>query len=123
MPQSRLTGLTVLLAEDNLIVALDLEAALHDSGARVAGPAVRVEEALSLVAEDEPHAAILDFNLLDGAAVPVLEWMVERGLPVVICTGAGLPEDLVARFPDLPVFMKPTMPERLVEVLAERLGR
>ena len=117
MPLSRCN---VLIVEDQAIIALDLQAAVEEANAQVIGPAPTVREALDLLDIDEVHAAILDANLPDGDITPVAEELIDRGVPFVINTGVAVPLHL-RRFPDLPVFRKPTPPSRLIRELAGRL--
>ncbi|MGN6549715.1 MAG: response regulator [Pararhizobium sp.] len=118
-----MAGARVLVAEDNLMVALDLVAILEDAGAIVIGPVARVSEALDLAENDNPEAAILDVNLLDGTATPLAERLIARGVPLVFCTGTEAPAEILRRVPDLPVFKKPTDAVRLIRELARLLGR
>ena len=117
MPLSRCN---VLIVEDQAIIALDLQAAVEEANAQVIGPAPTVREALDLLDTDEVHAAILDANLPDGDITPVVEELIDRGVPFVINTGVAVPLDL-RRFPDLAVFRKPTPASRLIRELAGRL--
>ena len=58
-----LDGQKVLVVEDEPIIALMLEGALLDAGARVIGPASTVQQALALLKQHTPAVATLDFNL------------------------------------------------------------
>jgi CheY-like chemotaxis protein len=118
MPLSRCN---VLIVEDQAIIALDLQVAVEEANAQVIGPAPTVREALDLLDTDEVHAAILDANLPDGDITPVAEELIDRGVPFVINTGVAVPLNL-RRFPDLPVFRKPTPASRLIRELAGRLS-
>jgi hypothetical protein len=69
----RLAGAAVLVAEDEAVIALDLDATLRRLGCRVLGPAGSVEGALTLLAADRPAAALLDVALLDGWSAAVAE--------------------------------------------------
>ena len=44
-----LTGSLVLVAEDQIFIALDLALAVEDAGGEVAGPVASVENALALI--------------------------------------------------------------------------
>jgi DNA-binding NarL/FixJ family response regulator len=79
----------VLLAEDELLVAMELEAMLRDLGCEVIGPAATVDEALHLArAEAGPlDAAVLDINLAGQASFPVADLLAGRNVPVVFATG------------------------------------
>ncbi len=112
---------TIFIAEDETFIALALQMAVEDVGGKVLGPAATIVEALALLAETSPDAAILDVNLADGEITPVIERLFAIGAAIVVQTGAGLPPAIAARFPSLTVHMKPCAPERLVEQVIELL--
>ena len=104
----------ILVVEDEPFIALDVALAIEDAGGKVAGPAASVKEALALIDTMPIIAAILDVNLVDGDISPVAERLITAGIPVILQTGIGLPPKLVARFPDLPVNIKPCVAATLV---------
>lgn len=106
----------VLIVEDEPFIALDLAIGVEDAGGVPVGPASTVAEALELIAETPPAAAIVDVDLPDGNIGPVLERL-RPAVPVVVHTGVGLPADLKDRHPEVPVFSKPTRPDDLVGCL------
>lgn len=108
----------MLVAEDEPIIGLDLGFAIEDAGGKVIGPASTVEHALTLLGLHLVAGAILDVNLIDGDISPVVEWLIERRVPLILQSGVGLPAKLAARFPDLTVQIKPIPAVRLVEELA-----
>ena len=108
----------VLVAEDEAVIALDVAMAIRDAGGKVAGPAASVKQALALIDTMSIGGAILDVNLSDGDITPVAQILLAAGIPTILQTGVGLPAELVARFPDLPVQIKPCASETLVAQLA-----
>lgn len=118
---SSLDQLFVLVAEDEPYIALNLAFAVEDAGGRVVGPVASVEEALALLETNPVSAAILDVNLADGDISPVVEILVELGVPIILQTGIGLPPELAARFPGLVVHLKPCHPDKLIEELVAML--
>lgn len=115
---SNLSGARVLIVEDAVLLALELDGGLRDAGAQVIGPAYDLPEALSLL--DQPiDAAVLDANL-DGLSVsPVAEALAARGVPFVFATGygdVGGPGGF-----DAPVIRKPYDVSQVVSALAELL--
>lgn len=82
--------------------------AVEDADGEVVGPAASIKEALALLESRPVVAAILDVNLVDGDISPVVEYLVEHGVPLILQTRVGLPADLAARFPNLVVRIKPT---------------
>lgn len=59
----------ILIVEDELLVALDLEASLEDLGYAPVGIAPDAQSALKL-AELKPQLALVDLNLRDGLSGP-----------------------------------------------------
>jgi len=117
-----LTGITILIVEDEALVACDLAMAVEALEGIVIGPAATVAEALALVADVPPAAAIVDANLLDRDVTPLALALIEREIPFVIHTGTGLPAELKAVHPDLPVVMKPMPSDTVLEKLADILA-
>lgn len=118
-----LNNALVLIAEDEPFIALDLALAIEDAGGTVVGPAASVEEALALIADRTVAAAILDVNLGAQDISPVAEILLSLKIPVILQTGVEAPPDLVARFPDLIVCIKPCVAAQLVAQLVTLLAR
>ncbi len=118
---SRLAGIKILIVEDEPFIAFDLMMAIQDAGAIAVGPAATVAEAIDFLRNDNPAAAIADVHLPDGTIAAFLDALPD-GVCVVVHTGVGLPDDVRARHPDVPVFSKPTDPAILIQRIAEKLG-
>lgn len=58
--------LKVLIVEDQLIQAMDLEAMVEDCGCQVVGCAQDSVEAIEMAHREHPDLALIDLNLLDG---------------------------------------------------------
>ena len=83
-----LKGARVLIVEDAVLLALELETGLAEAGAEIVGPAYELEEAMALL--DRPiDAAVLDANLNGRSVTPVAEALAARGVPFVFATGYG----------------------------------
>jgi DNA-binding response OmpR family regulator len=113
-----LNGSHVLLVEDEPLVAEHIADLLTEAEASVVGPCRTLSEARQLVRlGTKVDAALLDLNLADGSAAPLLEALCARGIPTVIYTGAGMPEPLRKRHPEVAVLTKPVPPARLIAEL------
>ncbi|MDB5451073.1 MAG: sensor histidine kinase/response regulator [Phenylobacterium sp.] len=100
-----LKGARVLIVEDAVLLALELEIGLSEAGAEVIGPAYELEEALALL--DRPiDAAVLDANLNGRSVMPVAEALAARGVPFVFATGYGEAGGAPGGF-NAPVIRKP----------------
>lgn len=101
-----LSGLRVLVVEDETLVSMLLEDCLEDLGCQVAGVASDVGDGVAKASSLEIDAAVLDVNLGGQLSYPVAQALRLRGVPFVFVTGygvAGLPEALR----DVPVIAKP----------------
>ncbi len=100
-----LRGSRVLIVEDAVLLALELETGLSDAGAHVVGPAYELAEAMALLDQDI-DAAVLDANLNGLSVMPVAEALAARGVPFVFATGYGDAGGAPMGF-DAPVIRKP----------------
>ncbi|WP_077960678.1 response regulator [Ensifer adhaerens] len=83
---------TVLLVEDEFLIAMDLELLLQRHGWLVLGPAATVSQALLLLRNSVPAVAILDVTLKDGAVTPVAEALRDKNVPFVLSSAYEKPE-------------------------------
>lgn len=56
----------ILLAEDDALIAMDMEMMLQAGGHEVLGPAASCDTALSLLVDVRPDVAVLDIGLKNG---------------------------------------------------------
>ena len=109
--------LRVLVAEDEMLIAMELSAALGALGWEVVGPAATIDEAIGLI-ESTPDldVAVLDVNLGGQLAYPIAERLRELGVPFVFCTGYEQ-VDPNARYNDCPIVRKPVDIRHLTDEL------
>lgn len=74
---------SVLVVEDEFLIAMNLQAILEESGYRVVGPAASVEQALQLLTLDLPDAAVLDVSLRGEIVTPVAAALRHAEVPFV----------------------------------------
>jgi len=84
-----LDGLSILLVEDQLVIAMDAEIMLASKGAGAIETAASPAEALRKLANFNPDAAVLDVNLGTETSLSVAEELVRRNIPFVFATGYG----------------------------------
>ncbi|WP_245930723.1 HWE histidine kinase domain-containing protein [Methylobacterium radiodurans] len=105
-PATRLDG-TVLVVEDNMIIALEAEEVLTALGATAVDMAASVREALRLIEASRPDRAVLDVNLGSETSVPVARRLAELGVPFAFATGYGESFKVPPDLGDIPVMKKP----------------
>ena len=81
------SGRSVLLVEDEPIVAWLLKDMLVDLGLVVVGPAASVNQALAMIDAESIDMAVLDVNLKGQMSYPIADVLVDRGVPFVFSTG------------------------------------
>lgn len=99
-------GLRILLVEDEMLVAMNMEDMLLELGHELAGLASRLGPALELAREAAFDAAILDVNLAGERSFPIAELLAGRGIPFLFATGYGR-QGVDAAWRDRPVLQKP----------------
>lgn len=115
-----LQGAKVLIVEDAVLLALELETGLSEAGAEVIGPAYELEEAMALL--DRPiDAAVLDANLNGRSVTPVAEALNARHVPFVFATGYGEASGAPGGF-DAPVIRKPYDVTQVAAAVADLLA-
>jgi light-regulated signal transduction histidine kinase (bacteriophytochrome)/CheY-like chemotaxis protein len=103
-----LSGLTVLLVEDQVLIALDAEHSLRRLGANEVRIAPTRERALLEIAERAPDLAVLDVNLGDdGTSAQVAEKLRALNVPFVFATGYGDSAMIPESMKTTPVVRKP----------------
>ena len=110
-----LAGGSVMLVEDEAIVALAVNDSLTDMGFSVIGPFSRVSDACRALQDNQVDAAILDINLDGEMVYSLAEMLTARKIPFVFATGYGA-ESIEARFEHIPVLQKPIEKEMLTRV-------
>ena len=102
----RLRGRTILVVEDETLIALDVVRILREVGCQVVGPVASVSDAMTTLDSATIEAAVLDVNLHAEKSLPVMDRLIGDGVPFVITTGYAR-ETLPARFLDKPYLGKP----------------
>jgi CheY-like chemotaxis protein len=118
-----LAGVKVLVAEDEAIVAFDLEDTLRALGCSVRSVVATGAGLLDLVRRERPDVVLLDLGLADGFAGPLAAALRAEGVPFLLTTGypPELFKDPTLR--EAPVLRKPYDGTELARVLAAVVGR
>ena len=112
--------LSILVAEDEAVIGLDLAERLVEAGYSVLGPFTRCAEVREWIAHNTPDAAILDFKLLNGSCEETVRLLRDRGVPMIaFASGGDIPEELA----DMVVVTKPGRMEQVLAALKRLTGR
>jgi two-component SAPR family response regulator len=107
----KLTNVTVLVAEDEPLVAVDIVNHLTEAGATVIGPCSTSGRAIAALSEHDIDVAIIDYVLADDNTEELQTALDDKGVPFVVVT--GYPRVLVRRDKRQPVLSKPVAPDVL----------
>ena len=99
-------GLSILLVEDEPLIAMDGEAIVLSLGAARVTTARSVTDALQAIDGHTFHAAILDLQLGTETSVPLAERLQDLGVPFGFLTGYS-GDAIPDPFKDRPVAAKP----------------
>lgn len=103
----KLAGLRILVAEDEMLILLDIEAMLDEVGCEIVGPVATVDAAFATIRRNDLDGALLDMSLHGERITSVAEELVSRGVPFVLCTGYGREPNDEAVIRDAPRLTKP----------------
>jgi light-regulated signal transduction histidine kinase (bacteriophytochrome)/CheY-like chemotaxis protein len=115
--------LRIMLLEDQMLIAMDVEAMLAERGFTNLLTVNSAADAKRLVTASAPAIAILDVNLGEGTSIPVARDLRERDIPFVFATGYGEGGMIPAEFDDAPVVRKPYDFDTLVAALVRARAR
>jgi two-component system, response regulator PdtaR len=116
--------MTILVLEDEAIIAMDLASAFEASGHTVACFA-STSDAHAWMDGQKPTAAVLDFQLQDGNCRCLLHRLKLMGVPVVIQSGFAVEDFEVVgqnEIAEMPLILKPYDSRDLVQLVEKLLS-
>jgi DNA-binding response OmpR family regulator len=117
----KLSGVRVLIVEDDFFLALDEQYALEDAGAHVVGPCA--DEAAGLSAADQDlECAVLDVNLGHGPSFSVAAALRARDVPFLFVTGYDA-KVIPPEYRDVVRLQKPIMMSELIRAVRMTIQR
>jgi DNA-binding NtrC family response regulator len=114
---NQLSGMRVLVVEDEYYIADDLRRSLSRAGAKIVGPMGSLAQAETALEKGQFDFAVLDLNLHGESAEIVADQLKIMGIPFAIATGYGS-SAVPSRHDDVPRLEKPFDPDQVVEVLS-----
>ena len=119
MQSTSLAGRSILIVEDEPLIALDIVYAFEKAGA-VPFSARTLAEAIDMVEHDGLSAAVLDFGLGDAHSEVICKRLAERDIPFVLHSGHTHASDACRGGAVVP---KPAPADRLITTIAGLLRR
>ena len=120
---SPLRGVSVLVVEDDLLMAMDLEATLVGAGAVVVDVCHTLDGAIARADGDDFTVAVLDFSLGSDSVTPLARGLARRDVPFILYTGMPRGEPCLMEWSDYPIVEKPASPQMLVSAIRTMLAR
>jgi CheY-like chemotaxis protein len=113
---------SVLIVEDEALIAMDLQTLLEEAGYRVIGPANSTAAAFALLDTDQPDIALLDVNLGRSDVFVVANTLAARKTKLIFLTGHTV-QKLPPEHRHRPLLAKPYMPHALLRAVQKALAR
>ena len=118
-----LSGLRVLVVEDEGLIAMDVVEILERAGAIVVGCYARIDDGLEAAADQAFDVALLDVNLGGKTSWPIVSLVQERGIPILLSTAYSESFARPATIGKLPFVAKPYESSDLVARLLRTSAR
>jgi DNA-binding response OmpR family regulator len=113
-------GSRVRIVEDDVLLAMFVEDCLQDAGYEVVAAAACLQEVLALPQSLALDAVVLDVNLGGEMSFPVVDVLLRRHIPFVICSGYDRTK--ISALPrHVPKVSKPFTPQQVIDALAATL--
>ncbi|MCH4090449.1 HWE histidine kinase domain-containing protein [Acetobacter sp.] len=112
----------VLIVEDQMLIAMEIEDILTDHGVAGVLTAASVSEAKKLILSSRPDVAVLDINLGEEDVIDVAVILRERKVAFIFTTGYTGEDMIPPEFADVPVIHKPYAPSVLIRNLQAALA-
>lgn len=112
---------SILVVEDDVVLATDLMARLTDAGCKAILPTTSVSAALSTIVHYVVDSAILDVNVQNEWVFPVARALESAGIPFLFLTAYSR-ESIPAEYRGRPFLQKPHEPKVLIETIAHLLA-
>ncbi len=100
-----------------MMIRMLLQGMLDDLGHTVAAETGAINEAMTLAKQAEFDLALLDVNLDGQPITPVVEILIERGVPFIFASGYG-PSGVPEAYRTSPTLQKPFQAEALAAAIA-----
>jgi CheY-like chemotaxis protein len=122
LPSNALSGLRILLLEDEYLIAMDVELLCRENGAAEIVTKRSLEELEQMDGFDGFDVAVVDLVLAGASTLPFAERLRKKNVPFIFASGYA-DERLASAFPDIRTVSKPYAGNDLIEAIATTAGR
>jgi DNA-binding NarL/FixJ family response regulator len=112
---ARLSGLRILVAEDEPLVSMEMEDVILEHGAIPIGPFTTLRDLLKAVDAGGYDVAILDVRLGRDESFPAADRLKSDGVPFIFHSGHASRREIAGAYPRSLLCRKPCAPEQLLE--------
>ena len=113
-----LSGMTILIVEDEFLIALEAQRIVEDAGASAILASTLMQARVHLASGTRIDATLLDLRLGRDDALPLARELHSKGTPVVIASGF----DPGVGLPSVPVVAKPYRDADLIAAILAVCG-
>ena len=114
-----LEGLSILVVEDNFLLAEVTKDLLEDMGCTVVGPVGQLDSGLELARDADLDGAILDINLHGEFSFAIADVLRARDIPFMFVTGYRDLSIMPCALRSAPRLDKPVSDDLLIESMSE----
>ena len=118
--EKRLSGRSVLIVEDNFLVAEDLRCTVEQAGGTIIGPVADASQAWEVAKKARIDVALLDVGLQDQSSSAVARALAFRLIPFILVTGY-VRDALPPGMENALYLAKPVMADAVLNVIAALL--
>ncbi|WJH40347.1 response regulator [Aliirhizobium terrae] len=112
----------ILLLEDDLLLAMDMEDHLLKTGHKIVGPFGRIADAMDAIPRNDLAGAIVDLNLHGELSFPVIEMLQQHSVPVIVCSGYAEIPEIKGQLEGMAMLSKPWNAQKLDRLMRETFG-
>ncbi|GGI13602.1 transcriptional regulator [Galliscardovia ingluviei] len=119
-------GRTVVVAEDEALIRLDIVESLRAAGYDVVGEAASGQEAVDLVRDQEPDVVVMDVKMPGKDGITAAQEIADENLAPVVMLTAFSQQSLVEKAADagaMAYVVKPFVPEKLFPAIEVAISR
>jgi CheY-like chemotaxis protein len=120
-PDRPLEGYSILVVDDQMTTAMDLERLLRDRGAASVTIVGTAAKAMDIIVDDPPDVAILDVDLGDDTSIEIANELARLSVPFIFAANEIDATLIPHRHRDVQVTSKPYSGDAVAELLKEAL--